>query len=189
MSPVINSRADLDALAGTPAFITAITMINGSRSVSSTILENFGFASDQEWDAYLQAAGHPLTKPAPAVAAVKPIEDLRFDAKQKLAARRFEVETSGIELSGTPIATDRQSQAMLLAALVQLGADEAVQWKGPDGVFRETTRDQLAAVARAVKGHVQSCFAREAALAELIDLAESAHDIEELEAEIKAFWA
>jgi hypothetical protein len=188
MTPIINTRADLDALAGTPAFIAALTQLNATRSVSLTILERFGFPSDAEWEAYLASAGHPLEKPAPYVAPIKSLDEARKEAKAKLGTRRFEVETGGVVVSSAPVATDRQSQSMILAALVQLAADEKVQWKGSDGIFRETTRDQLAAIARAVKNHVQACFAREAELVELLDLATTTEDIESLSDEIAAFW-
>lgn len=185
---ILNSRADLDSLAGTPAFTNAISMLNGSRAIGLSVLRKFGFLSEHEWESYIQAAGHPLDKPDPVPKAPEAtIAEIRVGAKAKLASRRYKIEVGGIEIAGTPVATDRQSQAMLIAALVQLGADETVQWKGPDGVFRPITRDQLAAVARAVKEHIQACFAREAELVHLIDQAGN-EEMTALEGVIQTFW-
>lgn len=78
------------------------------------------------------------------------------------AARRFAVETGGILVNGAPIATDRDSQAMIGNAFAYVTAAGAgsVSYKTTAG-FVTLTADQIKAVALAVGAHVQACFAAE----------------------------
>lgn len=114
---------------------------------------------------------------------------LRVRAKQ----RRRETEEGGITLAnGTPIATDRESQAMLdgtlsLASLSGYGSQFSTRWKGEDGVFREVSQSDLIAAALAVGLHVQACFNREADFCDAITAAETAAQLDALAAEIDAF--
>lgn len=116
-------------------------------------------------------------------------ESLLLRAKQ----RRREVEEGGITLpNGAQFATDRESQAMLdgalsLASLSGLGSQFTTQWKCADGVFRTVTHAELMAAALAVGTHVQTCFAREAALAQAINAAEDAAQLLALVPEVEAF--
>jgi hypothetical protein len=185
----INTRADLDAIAGTPAHSLAIRLINGTRSGPDSSLSRFEFSSDADFEAYAAAAACLVEKPASALPPPEPtLAEQKVKIKSDLAARRYAVETGGIEVSGAPISTDRQSQAMIVGAVVQLGADETVQWKGSDGVFRAIDRTALSAVARAVKDHVQACFAREAELSGLIDIADSPEDLATIREDFTSFW-
>lgn len=78
------------------------------------------------------------------------------------AAKRFAVEVGGIRVNGAPIATDRQSQAMIgnAVAYVQASGAAAVSYKTADG-FVTLTADQVRTVGLAVGAHVQACFAAE----------------------------
>lgn len=82
-----------------------------------------------------------------------------------IAAKRYEVEIGGIEVSGMRVDTDDRSKSLILGAAVETLVDPAyvMQWK-TSGVFIELAAPQIMAVARAVRAHVQACFDREAAL-------------------------
>lgn len=73
--------------------------------------------------------------------------------------KRREVETGGITVSGTPIATDRESQAMLNGAysLSKLDQSRTFNWQTDTG-FVTLDAAALEAMAVAVGNHVQACF-------------------------------
>lgn len=79
------------------------------------------------------------------------------------ADARWRKETGGITVGGVPIATDRESQAMLTGAhaYVQANPTATIKWKSEAG-FVELTAEQITALALAVGAHVQACFAKEA---------------------------
>ena len=89
-----------------------------------------------------------LGKPAPAI-----------DLAAYAAARRYEVETGGITVGGSEVATDRVSQAMIGNAFsyVQASGAETVSYKTAAG-FVTLTAEQIKGVALAVGAHVQACF-------------------------------
>ena len=88
-----------------------------------------------------------------------------LDYPAVIAARRYEAEVSGIDISGLHVATDDRSKLLINGAAVEamLDPDYQMQWKTPAG-FVELTASQVLAVARAVRAHVQACFDREAEL-------------------------
>lgn len=79
------------------------------------------------------------------------------------ASKRYDVETGGVTISAMPIATDRQSQAMISGAysLAQRDAALSVQFKTASG-FVSLTAAQVIEIAVAVATHVQACFSKEA---------------------------
>jgi hypothetical protein len=81
---------------------------------------------------------------------------------------------------GTVVKTDRESQALLTAAVLkaQDDPDYVVNWKAKNGWF-QLDAATLIAIADAVRAHVQACFDKERELQEKIMAATS---IEELEA-------
>lgn len=91
---------------------------------------------------------------------------LRERLAQYLPFRRWWAETGGIEIAGTVVATDRQSQQMISGALAYLSRNPtaSIRWKTPDG-WTTVGLAQIGAIADAVGAHVQACFAREAELA------------------------
>lgn len=107
--------------------------------------------------------------PAPA----HTLAELIDAALRALADRRWRAETGGISVNGLPVATDDKSQAKLVGACLAatLDASYSVQWMIADRGFVTLDRDQIIAIAQAVRTHVQSCFDREAALAEEIQAA------------------
>ena len=88
-------------------------------------------------------------------------DDLRAFA----AAKRFAVETGGIAFEGSTIATDRVSQQMISGAFsfTQTRPEETIAFKADTG-WIDLDADQVAAIATAVAGHVQACFAAERAV-------------------------
>ncbi len=91
-------------------------------------------------------------------------------AKQRLAEKRYFVETAGCLFNGWPVATDRDAQSKISAAY-SLARDGhwAGGWKFADGFYRVLTAEQVVAMALTVSAHVGGCFAREAELAAGID--------------------
>lgn len=89
--------------------------------------------------------------------------------KDYTAAKRYAVETGGINVAGAPIKTDRESQGLITgaAALTKITGDN-VKWKTEAG-FVTVSALQIEAIAVSVGNHVQACFAAEAALISLID--------------------
>jgi hypothetical protein len=123
---------------------------------------------EAEWVEY-QAWAALGNTPAPA----NTLSKLKEAALQALADRRWRAETRGISVNGSPVATDDKSQAKLVGACLAatLDASCSVQWKVADRGFVTLDRDQIIAIAQAVRTHVQACFDREAALAEEIQSA------------------
>jgi hypothetical protein len=121
-----------------------------------------------EWAEYQTWAALGNT-PAPA----NTLADLKEAALRALADRRWRAETGRISVNGLPVATDDKSQAKVVGACLAatLDASYSVQWKLADRGFVTLDRDQIIAIAQAVRTHVQTCFDREAALAEEIDAA------------------
>lgn len=80
----------------------------------------------------------------------------------QLAARRYEVETGGIDINGLHVETDRQAQAQMNSAYgtLQAGFVETTDWKGVNG-WQEVTLDTIAPLASAVAKHVARCFTAE----------------------------
>ena len=114
------------------------------------------------------------------------LQDARDSKKADLAARRYEIEVSGVSAGGQMIATDDRSKAMIagaaLGALAKLvsgvlpseiqplvsAIPETVDWKGEDGFSTRPIADVLAAGV-AVQAHVQPLFSREKALGDFLD--------------------
>ena len=94
---------------------------------------------------------------APAVPKITPADLIAY-----AAARRFAVETGGVDVNGLRVATDRGSQSMVANAYagMQAAGAASVKFKAASG-WIDLTADQLKAVALAVFAHVQASFAAE----------------------------
>lgn len=106
-------------------------------------------------------------------------DDLKTAKYAEIAAARYEAETGGCTVDGMTIATDRGSQALLTAAVVtaRLDLEFKTRWKCADGHFVTLDAMQLRAIGDAVIAHVEECFAREAELCELVDVAQTPEDL------------
>jgi hypothetical protein len=76
---------------------------------------------------------------------------------QKIAEVRWKHETGGTMWNGHKVRTDRESQSLLLGAMV-LG--QPVRWKFADS-WADMTPQNMQALVAAVASHVEACFARE----------------------------
>ena len=90
--------------------------------------------------------------------------------KAYAAAVRFSKETGGMTVNGHAYPTDRETQSKLTAAVVmsQVNTSATFQWKAEDG-FVQLNAAGILAVAQAIGGYVQGCFAAEQAIAAAID--------------------
>jgi len=113
------------------------------------------------------------------------LDKLKNDKRAEIANARWKAETGGITLNGVEVATDRESQALLMGSVLaaQDNPEYVINWKAKNGwvVLDAAT---ILAVADAVRNHVQACFDREKALQEQI---EEATTVAELEA-VKWEW-
>lgn len=84
---------------------------------------------------------------------------------EQIAARRYEAEVGGITLNGMQIDTDDRSKLLINGAALEATIDPSytMQWKTLSG-FVDLNAQQVIAIARAVRAHVQACFDREAEL-------------------------
>lgn len=119
-----------------------------------------------------------------------PVEQVRAELLDRLAERRWQVETSGLVWNGVGLATDDRSKLLLTGALARAEADPAyaVRWKTADGSWVQINAAMIAAAYDAVFAHVAACFAREADLAELLQAAPDRGALEALRPAIEAFW-
>lgn len=100
-----------------------------------------------------------------------PLADLRAAKAAALAEYRWQQETGGLDLpGGGRVHTDRTSQAMINGAYSSLaqGFVSAVEFKGESG-WMTLDLSAVTAIAQAVAGHVQACFAAEKAVAAQIE--------------------
>lgn len=115
--------------------------------------ENRDYADYLAWVAAGNTAAEP---PAPLV-----------DLVAYTADKRWRVEIAGCASPHGPIATDRDSQAKLLAEIVAIGAGMRVDpsiWKLGDGSFAILSNAAMLAVIAAARQHVATAFCVEAAV-------------------------
>jgi hypothetical protein len=82
-----------------------------------------------------------------------------------------------------PVATDAVSQTKYIGAVVgaQIDPNAVINWKMADGTFVALDAQAIAAVAMAVRAHVQACFDNEANLKAQIEAASTAKEIEAID--------
>lgn len=134
-------------------------------------------------EGWLWNDGDPIPDPTPPPPPPPPYAPTVAELKElklaEIAAARFEAETGGIEIQGTRIATDRESQALITGAALQAYIDPSYvcQWKTAGG-FVTLDAAALLGIAQAVRQHVQNCFDREAELAAQVEAATTAEEVE-----------
>ncbi|WP_395026605.1 DUF4376 domain-containing protein [Comamonas odontotermitis] len=106
-----------------------------------------------------------------------------------LADVRFQHETGGIVINGSQVKTDRESQSTITGAYTRALDDPAttVRWKA-ENHFVTLDAEAIKMFGAAVFAHVQGCFAREAELAEQIDLCENVSGLQALGVTILEGW-
>lgn len=87
------------------------------------------------------------------------------DWHDRIAARRWQVETGGTTVAGVQVNTERDSQALLTGSAFAATLDPAyhIKWKAATG-FVDLTGEQILGIASQVRAFVQACFSREAEL-------------------------
>lgn len=112
----------------------------------------------------------------------KDIEQVKRELKAVVADLRWKKETSGIEVSGSVVKTDRESQSTLSGAVsyVELSPTATIDWKTENG-WVQLNRTQIETMALAVAQHVQQCFTQEKAYGVQIDACTTLAELDALE--------
>jgi hypothetical protein len=89
----------------------------------------------------------------------------------QLANYRYDKEVAGIDVNGSAIKTDRESQATLNGAYTAslINPSITINWKASDGSWVSLDASAISTLASAVITHVQSCFNKEKSIAEAIN--------------------
>ncbi len=100
------------------------------------------------------------------------LDRVKQDKLAEIAEARYEAEIAGVEKDGSLIRTDRQTQAMISGAALKAIRDDTYvcRWKTANG-FVTLGAEDIIAVADTIRDHVQSCFDREAVLADQVEAA------------------
>lgn len=189
MTPIINSRADLDALAGTPAHAEYLTMLNGSLTDGPAALLRYGFTAET-FAAELAATGLDLTPPALRQPPPPPTLDERRTAMRgRLAARRYAAEVAGFDFRGARIFSDQESQSAIAGAwqAAQLVPGFGTAWKCQGNAWLQLDEEGLRDLFLGVVALKAGCFAREHSIAAQIDAATTDADFVAIAAELDVF--
>ncbi len=91
------------------------------------------------------------------------------EQKDRIAAERFSMETSGAAYNGMTILTDRESCQILDSTIekIRRGLIPSVQWKCPEG-YLELTPSNIDVIEIAILTHVQTAFLWEKAQLEAL---------------------
>jgi hypothetical protein len=124
----------------------------------------------------------------PYTVTAKSLATIKAARKAQVAQRRWVAEVGGVTVGGMTVATDRESQAMVMGASKALGdglIEAPINWKAGD-TFVQLDAPTLTAIAAAVAGHVQACFTNEKALCAAVDACETVAAV--LALDIEAGW-
>lgn len=102
------------------------------------------------------------------------LADRKAQMAAAVRARRWQVETGGIIVSGAPIRTDESSQAKISGAVALFDNDPtltAIDWEAQPGVWVTLDETAMRAIGVAVGRHVQACFSNARSLIEAINAA------------------
>ena len=117
------------------------------------------------------------------------LNQLKEEALQNLAERRWIAEEAGTSVNGMSILTDRETQAKLTAAYVKASQNSSYiieSWKFAPGVFITLTSSMIILIADAVEAHVQACFHNEAVLSNQIVSATTKEELYQVD--LNAGW-
>lgn len=120
-------------------------------------------------DGVLHTLGVSQTALEAALANYSHLDYLNSKLLERIAARRYRAEVAGINVNGVHIRTDRDSGGLILGGAVEAMLNPAyiLRWKTPTG-FIQLDADNVIAIARAVRAHVQTCFDREEVLGDAV---------------------
>jgi hypothetical protein len=154
------------------------------------------FLGRRYFPALTDPAGIPAALTAGATAATRPPApvtpaDLRTRLLDRLATRRWEIETGGFVFLDRPIMSDDRSQLAILGAFTAARADPAFAtiWKCADATWLTLDHAQCLALFETAAAHKQACFARETALAAQITQAgDDRAALRALAPVVEGFW-
>lgn len=133
--------------------------------------------TDEQWQEFISNQGRRKWDfKTNSVIEYNPEDELTLEAwkerkKQEIARERYKIETDGITIAdGTAIATDRQSQSLLMGAafFAKDNSNYKVNWKGRNK-WVQIDANTILQVAQMVRKHVQACFDKEKQLNDMID--------------------
>ncbi len=113
----------------------------------------------------------------------------RVEIGAYIKQRAYELETEGLDINGTMVATGRDDQAMLSGAVnyLNLNPEAVINWQSADGSFVTLNKAAVDAIASAVGAHVQAHFTRRKELFE--ELAETSdRDLDAFRETVTDFW-
>ena len=124
--------------------------------------QNLFIRLTQETDGLWRKVGDEIIK--------EPLAPMAPDYAQRIAAQRYEREDSVVSVDGLSIATSRESAGLIYGAglSAMLDPDYRCNFKTLDG-FVEIGAQQILAIAKAVRAHVQACFDREFQLLQAVE--------------------
>lgn len=104
--------------------------------------------------------------------------NIKNSKRNEIAASRYEKEIAGVY----GIKTDRESQAMLTAAVLQATLDPTytLNWKTIDGTFVTLSAQEVTVVGTVVRTYIQSQFDEELRLNMLIDNVTTKEELDEI---------
>jgi len=116
----------------------------------------------QEADGIWRRVGDEIVK--------TPFPQVTPDYAQRVADERYEREDAVVSVEGLTVATSRDSAGMIYGAGISaiLDPDYRCNFKTLEG-FIEIGAQQILAIAKAVRAHVQACFDRELELLQAIE--------------------
>ena len=119
----------------------------------------------------------------PDYVAPDPVAEAKKSKAGELAAARYDEEVGGFDLGGVAVATDRDSQAKLMAVRIKAKEDAAytVNWKTETG-FVTLDAAAIIATADAVMAFVQALFDKEQAKIVEVNAATTVEDVQAI------FW-
>lgn len=114
----------------------------------------------------------------------RPLSVIQNDLKARATAKRYQVESGGVDVGGVRVGTDKVDQAAITGALATLreGFVTTINWKGSSG-WVQVGLTELTAIAAAVAQHVQTCFSAERAKHEEIDAATTLEELQAIDVE------
>ena len=113
------------------------------------------------------------------------LDTLKAQKKQLLAEKRYQIETSGIDVNGFSIKTDRESQSQITCAVfaIERGYITKVDWKGENG-WIDMDVSVIASLPPLVSNHVQLCFQTERQISNMIDACTSIEELSHIDIEL-----